>query len=81
MKYMGSKARIAKYILPIIQERLSNYNIHTYIELFSGVYLGISDVYLGIVHTKTGTERNHYDEAKKNLLEQIPKLKNIQFQF
>jgi DNA adenine methylase len=36
MKYMGSKARIAKYILPIIQKRLADYNIHTYIEPFSG---------------------------------------------
>lgn len=36
--------------------------------------------YSGIVHTKAGTERNYYDEAKRNLLEQIPKLEDIQFQ-
>ena len=33
---MGSKARIAKYILPIIQKRLVDYDIHTYIEPFAG---------------------------------------------
>lgn len=35
--------------------------------------------YAGIVYTKAGTERNYYDEAKRNLLEQIPSLDNIQF--
>ena len=152
---MGSKARIAKYILPIIQERLADYNIHTYIEPFSGGmnmidkvncehkiasdnneylieifknmdklesmlpemvskehydecrqayynkdfsnfpkwYIGAigflasyngrsySGGYSGIVHTKVGTERNYYDEAKRNLLDQLPRLQNIQFQY
>lgn len=36
MKYMGSKSRIAKYIIPIIQERLRDYNIKTYIDCFCG---------------------------------------------
>lgn len=36
MKYMGSKSRIVGNILPIIQERLRNYNIKTYIEPFCG---------------------------------------------
>lgn len=154
MKYMGSKARIAKYILPIIQKRLKDYNIKTYIEPFSGgmnmidkvecqnkiasdnnkylmeIFNHLKEIetmlpemvskthydecrkmyysndfskypqwyigaigflasyngrcyeagYSGIVHTKAGTERNYYDEAKRNLLEQIPKLKDIQFQ-
>ena len=35
----------------------------------------------GIVHTKSGTIRNYYDEAKRNLLLQIPKLKDIYFQY
>lgn len=30
--------------------------------------------YAGIVYTKSGTERNYYDEARRNLLEQIPRL-------
>lgn len=33
---MGSKSKIVNYILPIIQERLDNYNIKTYIEPFCG---------------------------------------------
>ena len=37
--------------------------------------------YSGIVRTKIGTIRNYYDEAKRNLLEQLPLLKNTQFQY
>lgn len=33
---MGSKARIAKYIVPIIQQRIEDYNIKIYIEPFAG---------------------------------------------
>ena len=36
--------------------------------------------YAGLVNTKAGTVRNYYDEAKRNLLEQIPRLKDIEFQ-
>ena len=151
MKYMGSKSRIAKHIVPIIQEKIKENNIKTYIEPFCGgcniidkiqcetkvasdnhKYLiemfknlnSIKDLpgfitkehysevrncfnkelleypdwyigavgflasyngrffdggYAGIVYTKAGTERNYYDEAKRNLLEQIPLLNNIQF--
>ena len=151
MKYMGSKSRIAKHIVPIIQEKIKENNIKTYIEPFCGgcniidkiqcetkvasdnhKYLiemfknlnSIKDLpefitkehysevrncfnkelleypdwyigavgflasyngrffdggYAGIVYTKAGTERNYYDEAKRNLLEQIPSLDNIQF--
>lgn len=150
---MGSKSRIVDNILPIIQERLRDYNIKTYIEPFCGganvidkvqcdikiasdnhKYLiemfnnlnhiknlpdfitkkHYSDVrncfnkglniypdwyigavgflasyngrffdggYAGIVHTKTGTERNYYDEARRNLLEQIPHLQDVFFQY
>ena len=149
---MGSKSRIVNNILLIIQERIQDYNIKTYIEPFCGgcnvidkVQCGTriasdnhkyliemfknidkiqdlpdfitkehySDVrecfnkklsvypdwyigaigflasyngrffdggYAGIVHTKTGIERNYYDEAKRNLLQQTPLLKDIQFQ-
>lgn len=35
--------------------------------------------YAGLVHTKTGIIRNYYDEGKRNLLEQIPNLKDINF--
>lgn len=36
MKFMGSKSRIAKYIIPIIQKQIDNNNIKTYIEPFCG---------------------------------------------
>ena len=36
MKYMGSKSRIAKDIVPIIQKYLDDYKIDTYIEPFCG---------------------------------------------
>ena len=37
--------------------------------------------YAGLVNTKAGTVRNYYDEAKRNLLEQIPNLKSINFEY
>lgn len=36
MKYMGSKTRIAKYIVPIIQEQINKNNITEYYEPFVG---------------------------------------------
>lgn len=37
--------------------------------------------YAGLVNTKAGTVRNYYDEAKRNLLEQVPRLKDIEFEY
>lgn len=37
--------------------------------------------YAGIVKTKTETVRNYFDEAKRNLLDQIPQLINIDFRY
>lgn len=37
--------------------------------------------YAGLTYTKAGTIRNYYDEAKRNLLEQIPRLQNIEFKY
>lgn len=36
MKYIGSKAKIAKEIVPIIQKYINDNNISTYKELFVG---------------------------------------------
>lgn len=36
MKYMGSKSRIAKYIVPIIQSCIDENNITEYYEPFVG---------------------------------------------
>jgi len=35
--------------------------------------------YAGIVKTKIGTLRNYYDEARRNILKQLPKLQNVKF--
>lgn len=148
---MGSKSRIAKQIVPIIQKYIDDNQIKTYIEPFCGgcnvidkvkcekriasdinpylisllqaiVYEDkklpddvpkdhYSDVrsnkdnnkfekwyvgaigflasyngrffdggYAGIVHTKTNKIRNYYDEAKRNLEEQISNLFGIDFE-
>lgn len=148
---MGSKSKIVDYILPIIQERIEDYNIKTYIEPFCGgcnvidkvvcnqkiasdnhryliaMYQNLDKLsllpdfvtrehysevrncfnkglhnfddwyigaigflasyngrffdggYAGRVNTKVGTVRNYYDEAKRNLEEQVSGLKNISF--
>ncbi len=150
---MGSKSRIAKDIVPIIQDKIDENGITTYIEPFCGGcniidkikcekkiasdnhkyliemfknlnliqalpnfiskeeysnvrecfnnhqnlyedwYIGavgflasyngrfFDGGYAGIVHTKSGTTRNYYDEAKRNLLEQIENLQDIEFQY
>lgn len=36
MKYMGSKSRIAKHIVPILQKFIDDNNIHKYVEPFVG---------------------------------------------
>lgn len=36
--------------------------------------------YSGVVRTKAGTVRDYYNEAKSNLIKQIPNLENIQFE-
>ena len=36
MIYQGSKSRLKKYILPIIQDYIDTYNIKAYIEPFVG---------------------------------------------
>lgn len=36
MKYLGSKSRISKYIVPIIQHEIDSNNIHYYLEPFLG---------------------------------------------
>ena len=36
IKYFGSKSRIAKYIVPILQKEIDDNQIETYIEPFVG---------------------------------------------
>ena len=149
---MGSKSRIAKDIVPIIQSYIDDNNIKLYIEPFCGgcnvidkiicdsklatdkheylieMYNNLDKIhtllefitkehysevrdcfnkkldiyekwyigavgflasyngrffdggYAGLVKTKTGTVRNYYDEAKRNLESQIDNLKGIKFE-
>lgn len=54
---MGSKSRIAKHIVPIIQERLKDYNIKTYIEPFAG---GMNMIDKVICDKKIASDNNEY---------------------
>ncbi len=147
MKYVGSKARLSKYIVPILQRELYKGGYSAYVEPFVGGANIIQDIdhfrkigidnslpliqllrhvadggnlpesvskdlydlvrkaeskgtitlltgicgylasyngkyfggYAGTVHTKAGTVRNYYDEARRNLLKQAEKLKGVEF--
>lgn len=149
MKYMGSKSRIKKYVVPFLQKLIDENEIEVYIEPFVGGANVIDDIkcqnriggdlhdkliallsyaqeggefpnevpkelyddvrsnkdtgkyedwYVGAIgflasfngryfdggYAKTGVEkngkvRNYYDECKRNLQKQAPKLKDIQF--
>lgn len=57
MKYMGSKSRIAKHIVPIIQSYIDKNNINIYIEPFCGGANVIDKVNCKI---KIGTDYNKY---------------------
>ena len=57
MKYMGSKSRIAKYIVPIIQKYIDDNNIVTYIEPFGG---GMNVIDKIKCKYKIGTDNNKY---------------------
>ena len=57
MKYMGSKSRIAKEIVPIIQEYIDKNNISTYIEPFVG---GANVIDKIKCENRIGTDKNSY---------------------
>ena len=54
---MGSKSRIVESILPIIQQRIEDYNIKTYIEPFCG---GCNVIDKVICENKIGYDKQHY---------------------
>ncbi len=45
---------------------------------FGGKWFG---GYAGIVKTKIGTERNYYNEAVRNVLTQVPKIKDVHYEY
>ena len=51
MKYIGSKAKIAKHIVPIIQEYIDKNNINSYVEPFVGGANDIAEVPLTFENT------------------------------
>ena len=57
MKYMGSKSRIAKHIVPIIQKYIDEQNIKTYVEPFVG---GANIIDKIKCDTKIGSDMNPY---------------------
>ena len=57
MKYMGSKSRIAKYIVPIIQKYIDENNIDTYYEPFVG---GANIIDKIQCKNKIGNDKNKY---------------------
>lgn len=57
MRYMGSKSRIAKYIVPIIQQCIDDNNIEYYIEPFVG---GANVIDKIICKNKSGSDKNEY---------------------
>ena len=147
MKYMGSKSRITKYIIPIIQSEIdkSGYDywepfcggcnvidkiiaskrfasdihpqliamwqklqedtswipesvsyeqysdVRSYPEKYPDWYVGwvgfiasyngryFDGGYAKTIVSKTGVERNYYDEAKRNILKQLPLLSDVKF--
>jgi DNA adenine methylase len=57
LKYMGSKSRITKYIVPIIQKYINDNDIETYIEAFVG---GANVIYKVDCKHKYGSDINKY---------------------
>lgn len=57
MKYMGSKSRIAKYIVPIIQSYVDKYPVYRYYEPFVG---GCNVIDKIVCREKLGSDINKY---------------------
>lgn len=78
MKYMGSKSKIAKDIIPIIQQRIEDYNIKTYIEPFCG---GCNIIDKVVCDKKIASDNNEYlielfknkDKVQNGLPEMVTK--------
>lgn len=72
MKYMGSKSKIAKEIVPIIQNYIESNNIKTYIEPFCG---GCNVIDKIVCETRKGFDKQKYLIAllqNLNKLEELP---------
>lgn len=75
MKYMGSKSRIAKHIVPIIQKYIDDNNITTYIEPFVG---GANVIDKVNCDTRIGSDKNKYLIALLNRVKNgLPLYKSV----
>lgn len=71
MKYMGSKSRIAKYIVPIIHQRMKDYGLKTYVEPFVG---GANIIDKIVCENKIGCDKQKYLIALYQNLDKIDSL-------
>ncbi|MER2108221.1 MAG: DNA adenine methylase [Solibacillus sp.] len=71
MKYMGSKSRIAKYIVPIIQQRINDYGLKCYVEPFVG---GANVIDKIACENKIGCDKQKYLIALYENLHRIQEL-------
>lgn len=71
MKYMGSKSRIAKHIIPIIQQKMKEHDLHTYVEPFVG---GANMIDKVVADRRIGCDKQKYLIALYQNLEKIGSL-------
>ena len=71
MKYMGSKAKIAQYIVPIIQDYIIEHHCHTYVEPFCG---GCNVIDKIVCVDRVGCDKQVYLIAMLQNLDKIPTL-------
>lgn len=48
MRYMGSKQRISRFIVPIIQKYICDSGVDTYVEPFGGGVMSLTRLYASI---------------------------------
>lgn len=71
MVYQGSKARIAKYIAPIIQKAINDFHVDTFIDAFVG---GANLIQHIKCENRIGYDLNPYLIATLNNLDKIPSI-------
>lgn len=74
MKYMGSKSKIAKFIVPIIQDELAKYGFEYYLEPFIG---GANVTDKIECNHKFASDKQKYLIALYNNLEKLSKLPDM----
>lgn len=73
MKYMGGKFKIAKHIVPIIQQKIDDNNIQQYLEPFVG---GANIIDKVRCEVRIGADNNKYLIALYNNLDKVVQLPN-----